>query len=719
MEPQFEALPEPATLMPKKSGSELGVLQDETDFGHIKDQGEANTRATNEQRAGSAGFVPTTDQKPAIGHPPPPSLTSASTDAVDAAHFSRLGTLQAAHVLYEAVQSADLARFSVLLSHCAGQPAIIDYSHGDGFTCLQYACDRRMDEFVDLLLEAGADPCAASPASGRTALHWAAAKDADILRQVLECAPAAAVNTPDALGCTPLHHAIQAGSPAAIRALLRAGADLSAPDDLGQPLLHSLPVDVLHEHLDSCVRGKRDGGDPDFGIEFDYALMWPRLPAGRTQFEMATVFHMADSEEHCPLLSHPLVWSFLDFKWWAASGLIIADLVFYSVFLALLTTLVFLRVENEILSETWDGFDRAVRGFYWATVGVTIPMIAAKVMQFLAAPIRFFLQWEDALIKAPVLVMTTVYLVRGAWPITLDGALNPQLSLASILVLLAWAQLFVHLSRIPSFAIYSKMYTTVFARFLWFLVWYGVVITGFAISMFIVFRDSEDRVHYDLSTPGLALLRTIVMVLDKMEINSLPLEHCQRAGNGTWTCPPSGQPTAAQLVFVMCLFFVTVVLTNLLNGLAISDTAALRSHAVAVSLASRARLLAYSESILLDGPLQFLGAVARPLGDRGVRIDSAPIRWLAAVGGRSPLRARLARWLGLDRRLPEHRLWVFPNRERERTCPALPGHWSLTEDVLERARTLVVRKGRDQPGLERQLSRLESQLERTMSDMGC
>ena len=536
---------------------------------------------------------------------------------------------------------------------------------------------------------------------------------------MIDHAPPSAVNAPDALQCTPLHHAVQAGSPAAIRVLLCAGADVSARDDLGQPLLHSLPVDVLQDHLDACVSGKRDVSDTEFAVEFDYALMWPCLPAGRTQFEMAAVYHMAESEQHRQLLRHPLVRSFLDLKWWAASGLFIADLAYYTVFLVLLTVLVLLRVEHETLRETWRDFDHVVADCYWTTVCITVPMFATKAVQFLSAPVRFFLQWGSMLLNMPLMVMTVAYLLKGADPVTPEGVLDPQLSLSSMLILFAWAQLFVILSRMPSFAIHAKMYTTVFIRFLWFLFWYAVVIAGFAISMYIVFRDSEDRDRYDLSTLGLTLLRTVVMILDKMDINSLPLERCHRAANGTWTCPPAGDPTTAQLVFVLCLFFVTVVLTNLLNGLAISDTAVLRSQAVTCSLASRACLLAYTESILLDGPLQFLGSVVRPLSDCGIGRGSALVRWLAVVSGMCGLRTRLAQWLGLGRRLPERRLWVFPNREGNKTSPLLPEHWWLDEDVLLRARALVMRCDTEKPEVERQLFRLERQLERQLSDMGC
>lgn len=58
-------------------------------------------------------------------------------------------------------------------------------------------------------------------------------------------------------------------------------------------------------------------------------------------------------------------------------------------------------------------------------------------------------------------------------------------------------------------------------------------------------------------------------------------------------------------VFVVFVFLITIVLLNLLNGLAVSDTHAIREHAVVLSLASMVRLLAFYETVLAKMAARF------------------------------------------------------------------------------------------------------------------
>ena len=58
--------------------------------------------------------------------------------------------------------------------------------------------------------------------------------------------------------------------------------------------------------------------------------------------------------------------------------------------------------------------------------------------------------------------------------------------------------------------------------------------------------------------------------------------------------------------FVLYIFFIMLVLVNLLNGLAISDISAIQLEAEIVSCVSRVELISYIESILLGDPFQFL-----------------------------------------------------------------------------------------------------------------
>ncbi len=96
-----------------------------------------------------------------------------------------------------------------------------------GRTALEIAVHWDRGEVARRLVGAGLDPCQLPPA---TALHWFAEHDqAPAVRQLLVgCSP----DKPDQHGATPLMRAARAGARSAVRALLAAGADPAATDEV-------------------------------------------------------------------------------------------------------------------------------------------------------------------------------------------------------------------------------------------------------------------------------------------------------------------------------------------------------------------------------------------------------------------------------------------------------------------------------------------------------
>ena len=60
------------------------------------------------------------------------------------------------------------------------------------------------------------------------------------------------------------------------------------------------------------------------------------------------------------------------------------------------------------------------------------------------------------------------------------------------------------------------------------------------------------------------------------------------------------------LYFLTFVFVIVVVLMNLLNGLAVSDTGVCRAEAEIYTYKSQVELIAYTESVLLGDPFNFL-----------------------------------------------------------------------------------------------------------------
>ena len=134
------------------------------------------------------------------------------------------------------------------------------------------------------------------------------------------------------------------------------------------------------------------------------------------------------------------------------------------------------------------------------------------------------------------------------------------------------------------------MFYTVSRNFCLFLFWYIFFIIAFGLSFSIILNQSEDgepeNEHF--ATIDLSLLKTVVMSLTgELEYEGIKFKS-----------------TTAVVLFLSYIFFIILVLVNLLNGLAISDIAEIRKHAEVVAHISRVELISYLESLLLGDPFQ-------------------------------------------------------------------------------------------------------------------
>lgn len=149
--------------------------------------------------------------------------------------------------------------------------------------------------------------------------------------------------------------------------------------------------------------------------------------------------------------------------------------------------------------------------------------------------------------------------------------------------------------RHPRLSTNVTMFTTVVWTFLSFLMWYAIIIVAFGIAFYIMFhRDhngigrNEDYPFFD--TIWLALFKTSAMFVGELEFADIPFT----------------DNALSNIIFLAFIFLIVVVLMNLLNGLAVSDTGLIRDEAEVVGWCSRVELITYTESMLLGDPFYFL-----------------------------------------------------------------------------------------------------------------
>ena len=143
------------------------------------------------------------------------------------------------------------------------------------------------------------------------------------------------------------------------------------------------------------------------------------------------------------------------------------------------------------------------------------------------------------------------------------------------------------------------MFTTVSKTFLRLLLWYSVLLIGFGLSFFLIFGNTagSDETKADgdnkdafVNIPA-SLLKVSAMMSGELEFGDLPFD---------------AHPFTSRLIFIAFLFLITIVLLNLLNGMAVSDTQAIQSKAETIGYVSRVELISYMELMLLGDPFNFL-----------------------------------------------------------------------------------------------------------------
>jgi hypothetical protein len=196
-----------------------------------------------------------------------------------------------------------------------------------------------------------------------------------------------------------------------------------------------------------------------------------------------------------------------------------------------------------------------------------------------------------------------VFIIATTIPILVG---NCSKLLAAVTLLLAGMQVILQLGCVHRLAVYNEMLKTVILSYVKFLLWYLPLILAFSFS-FYKLHDKEENpsegksgIFHVGSESGnfsvqddnddffryihLSLLKTIVMMNGEFDASSMSFE------NGSY------------FVFLFFVFMMTIVLKNLLNGLAVSDTQAIKNDAELVAHTSRVKLVHHLESVVFGGP---------------------------------------------------------------------------------------------------------------------
>ncbi len=142
---------------------------------------------------------------------------------------------------------------------------------------------------------------------------------------------------------------------------------------------------------------------------------------------------------------------------------------------------------------------------------------------------------------------------------------------------------------------------------------------AFALGFYILLRkdgsekleegEEEAGTQKFFNDPGLTMVKTFTMFVGELEFGDLPFDtgaganHCSMVEQGRLE---SRFLLPGYLFLLAFVFLIVVVMMNLLNGLAVSDTGAIRQEAEINFYSSQVEVISYVESMLLGDPFDFL-----------------------------------------------------------------------------------------------------------------
>ncbi|XP_026326925.1 transient receptor potential cation channel protein painless [Hyposmocoma kahamanoa] len=436
------------------------------------------------------------------------------------------------------------------------------------------------------------------------------------------------VNHLDMKNNTALHYAARNGDNETVLELLRNGACIGLRNKFNVPPLADISAKTLETYLDECITSNDERpGDDDYEIHIKYSfLVYPnnsleneksREPLMKTSNnnikecdafltpETDALLYMTRMQEMRPLLKHPVITSFLYLKWQRISCLFYANITFYSLlWLCLIFYIIFGYGVEKKQSDSIEVLN--VVTHVGAIIGLII-LVVRELFQMIVSPTKYLQSIENWMEIALIIVT--------AWIVCYDRASeSTKQQLSAVAILLSSAELVLLIGQFPTLSTNITMLKTVSWNFFKFLLWYCILIIAFALSFYTLFRkvsEDEDQVPPNPNTtekgeeegdeeeffndPGRSLFKTIVMLTGEFDAGSIKF---------------STFPVTSHIIFMVFVFMIPIVLFNLLNGLAVSDTQEIKADAELVGHIARVKLISYFESVLIGNASDY----TKPIG---------------------------------------------------------------------------------------------------------
>jgi hypothetical protein len=226
---------------------------------------------------------------------------------------------------------------------------------------------------------------------------------------------------------------------------------------------------------------------------------------------------------------------------------------------------------------------------------------------------------------------------------------------------------------------------------------------GFYIMLHNDFKYSQQKEDdYEFfNSPWLALAKVSTMFVGELEFSDIPVNLDSKLA------------PLSYIFFLVFVFIVVVVLMNLLNGLAVSDTGAIQEQSEIVSYLSQVETISYAESILLGDPFNFLSQWPRI--EWMLQGRDTSLSCFRQVYKNRSARSIFQKLTGATNLLLfynylKDKEWSIKPNSNDETCSLKV---SLPKNILDSARKVIMKKEQEKKSttLESKIQSLEDKLD--------
>lgn len=543
-------------------------------------------------------------------------------------------------VLHCAIRARSLNVVILLLERGA---SVVLKNH-QGETPLHVACFVQSIACADAILKTQGTDVNAVDRAHRTPLHFAVMttnSSAELVELLLK--NNANVNASDKVGFTPLHIAALNEQSQCVDTLIWAGADVSATTSTGlsalNVILRKIPesLQVFRQRLDASIRLKRPvPHNREFEMQLNFDLLFPSNNPCETSFINTFV-----QERQKDLLSHPLVMAFLHLKWEKIRKFYLMRILLYAMTVICMTTYVLTALAYKCYNHADTGASKVcgskrLSGFlfrktvieieWYLSLFLTCVTIPRKIFGFMVykSARQYFSSIDNVLDGVVILsVFVTSFIYTGR---TYDW----QNYVGAFAILCAWTNLMLMVGQLPAFGTYVAMFTHIQFEFAKLLLAYSGLLIGFTISFCVIFVGEPS-----FGNPFTGLIKVLAMMAGELDFEGLINQPDQITDGPFVLYHPLS--VCSQILFTLFLVFVTVILMNLLVGIAVHDIQGLRNHAGLTKLVRQTKLILFTEMVLNNNAIPF--AFRKWMSDHDIDMENR--KKILIVKPLNPLEKRL------------------------------------------------------------------------------